>query len=379
MGLIEGTAAAGHEVSLFCFVNEPPPDDTPLHDICEHLITNPDPVRTTRDRLRDIIFTRYADMARRFWSEPAAATLLTLLEDHEFDVVHAESIEMAVYLLPIQAQFPDLPLIYGSLNAEADLQRTIFNAEKQHIKRWPGAVYSWIQWQRLTRLESAIGDASAHVLAVSEADQTLLAQLSSTPITIVKNGIYVANYQHNATAAELGPAGIVFTGSMRYRPNVDAVTWFATDILPRIKHPDAQFYIVGHRPHPRVEALAEHERVVITGTVDEIAPYWAGAAVYVAPLRMGSGTRFKILEAIAAGCAVVSTTIGAQGLGVVHGEHCLLADTVEDFAAAVQQVLKDAALRARLAAAGQHFVQDNFDWSVIIPHLLKVYKGLERT
>ncbi len=376
-GLLQGLIHAGHNVVLFCLAENSPPN-TPLHTLCLDLITVPPPMRSTTDRLLDIILTPYADMARRFWSEAAAQRLREVLAETVFDLVHAESIEMAAYFPVIQQAQPNLPFIYGSLNAEFDLQRTIFKAESRRPRRWVGAAYSWIQWRRLTRLEREICDQAAHVLAVSEADRDLLASLSSTPITVVKNGITVADYLHIQPDLGLGAGAVVFTGSMSYRPNVDAALWFATEIWPRIQHPTKHLYLVGHRPHPRLEALAEAADITVTGRVDEMEPYWRGAAAYIAPLRMGSGTRFKLLEAMAAGCAVVSTTMGAQGLGVVSGQEILLADSAADFATAVQQLLDDAPLREALAQCGRNFVETYFDWSVIVPHLLAAYVAATR-
>lgn len=371
-GLLQGLKSAGHEMVLFCLAADVPLN-TPLHAICTDLITVQPPTRSTPDRLKDILLTPHADIARRFWSETAADQLRQTLSHTQFDLVHAESIEMAAYFPVIQAIQPNIPMIYGSLNAEFDLQRTIFETERKHPRRWLGAIYSWIQWRRLMRLERDICHHATHVLAVSEADRDLLAQLSDTPITVVKNGISIADYVHLQPDHHLGAGAVVFTGSMSYRPNVDASLWFATEIWPAIQYPDKHLYLVGNRPHPRLQVLDQADDITVTGRVESMESYWRGAVVYIAPLRMGSGTRFKILEAMAAGCAVVSTTIGAQGLGVTSGQELLLADTAQEFAAAVQQVLEDAALREALAQRGRDFVKTHFDWSVIVPHLLTAY------
>jgi glycosyltransferase involved in cell wall biosynthesis len=376
-GLIKGVAEAGHEVDLFCFA-EIPLSDTPLHTLCHRIITYPPPVRRWQHRLWDIVLTRHADMGRRFWSPEAAAAIGTSLNETHYDIVHAESIEMTAYLPVIHQSYPELPLIYGSLNAEADLQRTVFETERRNPKRWAGAIYSWIQWRRLTVLERHVCQISAAVLAVSEPDQVLLQQFAHTPVALVKNGIDTRDYLNIRRSDQLGSGAIVFTGSMSYRPNVDAVLWFARQILPLIlkKHPQAHFYVVGHRPHPRLQVLIGQPHITITGAVEDMQPYWAGAQVYVAPLRMGSGTRFKILEAMAARCAVVSTTIGAQGLGVTSGQELVLADTADDFATAVNELLAHPEKRALLRDCGQAYVQANFDWSVIVPKLLAVYNSL---
>lgn len=376
-GLIKGASQAGHEIDLVCFADSLQ-QDTPINDFCREINIVPPPTRTIKTRLKDIAFTRHADMGRRFWSDEMLETIKSTLSSKQYDIVHVESIEMATYSPHIHKWYPDLPLIYGSLNAEADLQRVIFQREIRQPKRIIGAIYSWIQWRRLSSMERDICRLSAHVLAVSEADQAILQEFSDTPVTVVKNGIDVAPYLILERADTLKPDAIVFTGSMSYRPNVDAVLWFVEEIFPTIlqNHPNVHFYVVGHRPHPRVQALQDHPNITITGRVDKIEPYWQGAAVYIAPLRMGSGTRFKLLEAMAAGCAVVSTTMGAQGLGVTSGNELILADTASEFAMAVQNLLENPEKQSELGQTGRVFVRDNFDWSVIVPHLLDVYAQL---
>jgi glycosyltransferase involved in cell wall biosynthesis len=159
---------------------------------------------------------------------------------------------------------------------------------------------------------------------------------------------------------------------MDYRPNVDAMIWFTETILPHI--PQAHLTIVGQQPHARIQQLAQQHNIQITGWVESVLPYLRAAAVYVAPLRMGSGTRLKLLEALASGCAIVATSIAAAGLTPEIRQAMLIADSENDFRAAIVTLLEDASLREQLAQRGQHAVQLQYDWSVIIPQLLAVYQ-----
>ncbi len=163
---------------------------------------------------------------------------------------------------------------------------------------------------------------------------------------------------------------------MGYRPNVDAalmVRRYTSWISVRAHVPGARFFIVGHQPHQRLSPLRDREDVQVTGWVPDVNPFLHAAAVYVVPLRMGSGTRLKLLQAMAAGQAVVSTRIGAQGLTVEDGVQLRLADTEEDFAHAVITLLSDPVEREKLGQRGAEYVAAHYDWQVIAPLLLQTY------
>jgi glycosyltransferase involved in cell wall biosynthesis len=160
---------------------------------------------------------------------------------------------------------------------------------------------------------------------------------------------------------------------MDYRPNVDAVLWFAQEILPHL--PDVHLVIVGQQPTARVQALAVHERVQITGQVASVLPYLHGASVYIAPLRMGSGTRLKLLEAMAARCAIVATPLAASGLSDAAKAAMCIAETPLEFAQAVNALLHDPEKRQTLGDQAREIVGQQYDWSVLIPRLLEVYRG----
>ena len=171
---------------------------------------------------------------------------------------------------------------------------------------------------------------------------------------------------------------LVFVGSMHYLPNVDAAEFFVREILPRIARevPDVTLTIVGSRPSPAVRRLADDPRVRVTGEVPDVRPYYAAAAAAVVPLRIAGGVRMKILEAMALGVPIVSTTIGAEGLGLTDGEECLLADGVDAFAAAAIRLLRNAPFANALAARGRAAAVQRFSWEAVGRALEAVYHSL---
>jgi glycosyltransferase involved in cell wall biosynthesis len=379
-GLIWGLAKRGHKVGLLSFVEPDQPNlrSTPLADLCDPADTILAPERSRMERLRDLV-RGFADMARRRWSEEFAGKLEQILATHSFDIIHIEGIEMAPYLKVLKRAAPEALLIYDAHNAEYALQRRIAQQDIRRPARWPAAVYSAVQTTRLRNLETSLCHDVDRVMAVSEADAQILGELPhQTPITVIPNAIMADAYQPKETqAADIPHPAMVFTGKMDFRPNVDATLWFVDHIQPRILEEvgDAHFIVVGQKPHPRLDSLRNRPHVALTGYVDSIQPYLRAADVYVAPLRMGSGTRLKLLEAMAMGCAIVSTRIGAEGLSVEDGVHILLADTAAEFAASVVSLLHNAELRARLGSRAQMLVRERYDWQAIIPAVESVYKN----
>jgi glycosyltransferase involved in cell wall biosynthesis len=382
-GLMRAVHAAGHEVHLLAFATEEQlkTNQAVLNEFCVHVQIVPPPHRKLLQRLRDLLLSAKADMQGRFASDQYADQLARLLQQHTYDLIQIESLEMTIYLPIVQQVQPAAPTIYDSFNAEYDLQRSIFLAERGRVRRLPGAIYSWIQWRRLIRYERAICCTVSQVIAVSDADAAAFVRLApGCAVSIIPNGIPTQTYATHDTSLDLGSAALVFTGSMNYRPNVDAAIWFAQEVLDQVRAqlPEARFFVVGSDPHPRLDTLRERDDVHITGWVPDTLPFLHAAAVYVTPLRMGSGTRLKLLQAMAAGRAVVSTSIGALGLHATDGVELRLADSAGDFAQAVIALLQDPARREQLGQAGATYVQQHYDWAVIAPKLIAVYDQLKR-
>ncbi len=380
-GLIDGLHQAGHTVDLLTFVEpgHPNPASTPLAALCGQIVPVPAPRRGIRARLRDLVLTGAADMARRFYAPAFVSALQAQLAETQYDLVQMESLEMAAYLPAVKADQPGARIIYDSFNAEFDLQRLMYTIDRWNLSRLPGAIYSFIQWRRLVRFEREICRQSDAVIAVSEADAQLFRELApGVNVHVVPNGIYTREYTQAPQMLDLGPAALLFTGTMNYRPNVDAILWFAENVLGEILKavPESRLFVVGNRPHDWLDSIRQRPEVQVTGYVQDVTPFLHSAAVYVAPLRMGSGTRLKLLQAMAAGCAIVSTRVGAQGLNAAHGREILLADDADAFARATISLLRDPARRTQIGEAACTLVHDQYDWSVIVPRLLKVYQEM---
>jgi glycosyltransferase involved in cell wall biosynthesis len=379
-GILRGLSAH-HRVSLLTFAApdqsvEPP---APLADIVERVAIIPQPTRTTRDRLRDLLTTTRPDLTLRLESPTFRQQMQDWLDAYTFDWIQVEGLEMAPYLdllPPISSQSPITNhqlhrLAFDDHNCEYVLQKRAGSADLRHPRRWPAALYSAIQWRRLRRYETAVCRRADLVIAVSEADaQALRRVVPALDPLVIPNGITVAEYATFADKADLHQPAFVFTGTMDFRPNVDAALWFAAEVWPRIRAalPGAYCYLVGRHPHRRLDVLRERPDIVITGSVPDTRPYINAATVYVVPLLVGGGTRLKLLEATSMGKAIVSTTLGAEGF--THPEEAMqLADDPAAFAEACIRLAHDAAARAQLEARARAYAHA-YDWDVLLPPLL---------
>ena len=377
--------AARHEVHLFSIL-APGDDPTagPIPDLVASLATAPQPQRTLSHRLQDLLTSPLPDMARRLWSPAVFHELSRFARAVNPDILLIEGIEMAPYFFALRdARIPLGRAIYDAHNAETLLQYRAARADARRPRRWPAALYSAIQTAKLRRYETRLCRSVQGIAAVSEPDARFLHALApQTPIQVVTNGVDIALYQPDAAFPPVltGPGPhLVFTGKMDFRPNVDAVLWFVDEVMPRLRDAgvDAQFWVVGRSPHARLTRLRGRKDVTITGEVPDVRPYIVQADLYVVPLLAGGGTRFKILEALALAKPVVSTTLGADGIQVIHGEHLVLADTPDDFARQVRALLADREAARAMGWRGRAFVSANFDWSVIAPRLESLFAARE--
>jgi polysaccharide biosynthesis protein PslH len=378
--LIAGLALR-HEIDLLSFADATPAA-SPLDRFCRRSATVPLPHRPNGRRALDTVLSPWPDMGLRLWSSDFQQQLAAWLKDGAYDVIQVEGLELARYVLALPRRFDRaegrLLIVFDDHNAEYLLQQRMAAAEIA-ARGWnAGAVYSSIQWRKLRSFERRVCRQADRVVCVSGADAAAIQQLDPALRThVVPNGVDTDFYhRERVTLLDLPPHALIFSGTMDFRPNVDAMLWFAKEVLPLIKQhvPDVQVYIVGQRPHARLDVLRADPAITITGAVADTLPYIAAADVYIVPLRMGGGTRLKVLEALSLQAPIVSTTLGAEGFDVTNGEQLLLADDPADFARSVVELLADRARAQTLGAAGRSFAVQHYDWRSIVPKFEEVYR-----
>jgi len=224
-----------------------------------------------------------------------------------------------------------------------------------------------LEWRKMRRYEAQACARARLTIAVSESDRAVLAaHAPRARVCAVPTGVDTAYFTPNGSQETRD--ALVFTGSMDWFPNEDCIVHFTEAVFPRIRDavPDVSLTVVGRNPGPRVQRLAAIPGVRVTGTVTDVRPYVAAAAVCVVPLRVGGGTRLKIFETLAMGKAVVSTTVGAEGLPLIPGTHFVQADDPAEFANAVVALLRDPARRTALGRAGRRVVEERYSWSQVV-------------
>jgi len=264
---------------------------------------------------------------------------------------------------------------------EHNVEHVIWRRMSRHERRPWQRVLLEIESAKMRRCEAEACRRADLTLAVSETDRARLHEIApEANIAAVPTGVDTTYFTPNGAPAS--DHSLVFTGSLDWYPNEDAIIYFLDEMLPAIRAavPDTTLTVVGRNPSSRLRAAAAASGVArLTGTVEDVRPHVRDAAVFAVPLRIGSGTRLKIFEALAMGKAVVSTTVGAEGLGLKHGTHFLQADTPDDFVAAVISLLRDPARRDALGQAARSLVETHFSWPQVSRQFEELLQPVQRT
>ena len=295
------------------------------------------------------------------------ANLRGVLASVPYDVVHCDHVQVAHAVASLRTP----PRVLNAHNVDSVLLRRLAAVEPNRIRR------RLIEWQagKVRRAEQRAYREFDACVAMSDVDRAhILTIAPAVWVAVVPNGVDLSWFRPSGTPPE--PDLMVFSGSMDWEPNIDAAVYFARNVLPRVRRsrPMARFLVAGRDPSPELRAQLRGEPgVAFSGTVPDIRPYLTKACLVVVPLRVGSGTRLKILEAWAMAKPVLSTTVGAEGLPARDGENIAIADSAEDMAARAVDLLTRAKERERLGMMGQQMAEDRFSWSTIGRSLATMY------
>lgn len=292
-----------------------------------------------------------------------------ILQEQQIDLVHVDTVALSQFvdLRPARS----MPTVLTHHNIESQLMERRSQVETRALARW----FLRREASKLRDYEAEMSSAYDVNIVMSAQDEAVLSSLVPGRLrtAIVPNGVDTDYFAPDSTP--LTPA-LIYTGGMNMFANRDAVMSFLEETWPSIAAavPDVQFFAVGQSPPKELLAIAERDpRVVVTGYVDDIRPLVRKAAVYVVPLRVGGGTRLKVLDAMASGKAIVSTSIGCEGIEVTPGEHLLVADTPEAFARATVGLLNDPSQQRALGRAARTRVEQRYTWSAMGDRLVEAY------
>jgi glycosyltransferase involved in cell wall biosynthesis len=348
-------------------------------ECCRNVVTVPDTQIGVGGRRKRFLQARSMlsvdSYERHLFRRPAFQRALDEhLREHDYDVVNSEFMFMADYRFRFR-NAARTRLALDEHNVEYDILRRTASATSLDRR-----VFNAVNWRKLRREELAAWARVDGCTLTSHRDEEIVRRESPrTKTAVVPNGVDVESFQPRPESAG-GPPTILFFGAINYFPNTDGVAYFLDAIWPILasRHPELRVRIVGPGAPDSIRDRAS-ARVAIPGFVEDLPAEIAGAAVVVAPLRIGGGTRLKILEAMAMGRPIVSTAVGAEGLNVTHDRDILLADAPRAFADAVSRILADRALGERLGSAARLLAESSYGWRAAAAKLESFYEELLAT
>lgn len=299
------------------------------------------------------LFSRYPFNVNKDFDPRLRRKAEELLAQEPYDLVICDFVQMARNAIGLNT--PASVLFQHNVEAE------IFKRHAETDHGWLRRKYMAVQWKKMHKFESEAGRHFNSVIAVSKRDRDIYQKEYGWDHTEVIDTAVNTEYFHPSVEEEKKDH-VVFVGSLDWLPNEDGILHFVQNTWPQIrqKRPNATLQIVGRNPGKTVQQLTATSGVEVVGTVPDVRPYLASASVVIVPLRIGGGTRLKIFEALAMKKALVSTSLGAEGLNVTHGEHVLLGDTPEEFSECVLQLLDNDEMRNTLADNAHRLVNEHY-------------------
>ena len=374
--------SANNEIHLITFTQEPylrDPNELQksidgLKQYCKHVEVFRIPTDNSKLKWYLLLFFNLFSLmpysTRRFWSSDMAKAIKRHLKEYSFDVIEIGTIA----LFPYARLAPGLPKLLIHHNVESEL---LFRRSKTAGNPL-AKIFLALQAYKLKRLEKKALRSFEYHTAVSERDKNVLEKLApEASISVIDNGVDTDFFRPSDLPVE--PDTLVYAGSMSWYPNAEAMLYFAREIWPRLKAdvPSIKMNLIGsHAPQELVHFSKKDANFRLHGFVDDVRPYILNTAVYIVPITVGGGTRLKILDAMAMGKAIVSTSIGCEGIKTTDGENIMIADDPDEFCRKIQLLFSDENLRKRLGAKARLTAEEHYSWKKIAPRLDDIYRYL---
>lgn len=373
-GILKELSACGHELFLLAG-HAGPVSANPLSSLCRNVEFYRPPSNSSFSRpliagLRTL-FSPFPYVTAKFRNAQVVRAIRVFLTSQQFDLVFANFAFLADAVPEEVAK--RVPVVLDEHESEGLLWRQYLRQANVLMKG-----FALINLLKLVWFRRRLGSRIAVILCASDREAAYARSVLPRNVVAwtVPNGVDSDGYGQISVSPD--SKAIILCGAMGVYRNAQAAIWFAQNIFPKIRREiaDAELWVVGASPTAEVRALAQKSGIYVTGTVEDVRPYYQKAAVAVAPYRFGEGTKLKVLEAMACGVPLVSTSIGCQGIEVVDGQHVLIANTERDFARHVIGLLHDADKRAQLADASRRLIEEKYTWKTIVRNLDPILKEL---
>ncbi|RLC79913.1 MAG: glycosyl transferase family 1 [Chloroflexi bacterium] len=370
---IKYLALRGHSITLVTFTEESNRSLEKLEKYCKIIIQPEKP----KDSLKEILlnfFDKKPYKISKYITKGMENLIKNIMLTSTFDIVWIDHLHMAYYGKLLKTLFK-VPVVLREHNIESKIWERISRNQKNILLK----AYILLQYKKFYSYESQICEKFDKCFTISQADKETLKRMNSKiNVSVIHAGVDTSYFYPRHIDEE--PYSIIFVGSMNWLPNIEGVRWFYHKIFPLIKKeiPEAVLYIIGKKPSREIQMLKGKD-VVVTGFVEDVREYMAKAKVFIVPLKAGSGIRIKILNALAMGKAVVSTSIGCEGIEVDNGKNIYIANTPKDFAQKVIRLLNDKKERQRLGKEGLKLIKEKYQWEQIaeqIENQINIIKGM---
>lgn len=308
---------------------------------------------------------------KRFYRKEAKNRILQILNENDVNLVHFDMLHLGMYYDYINS----VPKILVNHNVESlRLARLIKVQKNVFIK-----LYLYVQYLKLIYFEKKMCPKFDRCIVVSDTDKEILKKICSKDnFEIVPNGVDIEYFKPNNVKLKFN--SLVWAGGMGDPYNKDAVDYFLEEIFPIIHSeiPDVQMNFIGPSPTDKLIKLAQnYPNIKVTGYVDDIRPYVAESSIFVAPLRSGSGTKIKVLNAMAQGKAVVTTSVGAEGINVENKKNIIISDDPKEFAENMIYLLKNPEVAKKMGEYGRNLIENNYAWEIIFNQMNFIYEKIK--